>query len=292
MQQTSGRIVYLNGQYIPVEKAYISVMDRGFLFGDGVYEVIPVFNGRLFRGSAHLQRLAISLAAIKLTLPFACDHLLAACKEVLRRNIEQGPQQSLYLQITRGAGENREAAFPADVSPTVFIQSSPAHSRTFEQLIQGASAITVQDVRWAWCYIKAITLLPNILFAEQARSVGADEAILIRDGLAWEGAISNLFIVKNGALVTPPANRQILRGITRDLVLELAQQQGIPCREDLITENELKQAHEVWVTGSIKEILPITKINDTLVADGKVGPMWHKLYQAYQSYKQSFAEEE
>lgn len=289
MQQASGRIVYLNGQFIPVEKAYISVMERGFLFGDGVYEVIPVFNGKFFCYSAHIQRLKISLAAIKLELPFDLDHLSVLCKEVLKLNAEQGPQQSLYLQITRGVGETREAAFPAKVTPTVFIQSSPARSRTFEQLVQGASAITVQDIRWAWCYVKAITLLPNILFAEQAKAAGADEAILIRDGLAWEGTSSNLFIVKNGILITPPANRQILRGVTRDLVLELAQQQGISCREDLIAENELGQAHEVWVTGSIKEILPITKINDSPIADGKVGPVWHKLYQAYQSYKQSFA---
>jgi D-alanine transaminase len=195
--------------------------------------------------------------------------------------------EKLYMQITRGASAMREHTFPADTAPTIFMQSTAFTPATIESLNGGAKAITVNDIRWHHCYIKAITLLPNILFAQQAKEADAKEAILIRGGMAMEGTSSNLFIVKNNVLITPLATQEILKGITRDLVLELAEQHGIEYREQEIPREMLYNADEVWITGSIKEILPITQIDDAQVADGKVGPIWRRMFEYYQQVKRA-----
>jgi len=276
-------IVYLNGKFLPIEQATVPVMDRGFIFGDGVYEVIPVYGGRLFRLEQHLERLARSLAEIRLADPLSPAEWRRCLQEVVSRNAHG--DQSVYVQITRGAAP-RDHAFPKDVQPTVFIASSPLKSLPAELAEHGVAAITLQDIRWQRCDIKAITLLANILLRQQAVDHGAVEAILVRDGLANEGTASNLFIVKNGVLVTPPKGSYLLPGITRDLILELAAVQDIPHREACISVTELESADEVWLTSSTREILPVTELDGRRVGNGKPGLMWRRMMAVYQDYKQ------
>ncbi len=280
-----GRIVYLNNEFLPVEQAKVSVLDRGFLFGDGIYEVVPVFEGRLFLPHQHLTRLEKSAEGIQLALPFTVEEFLPICQQLLQHNAHQGDTQMVYIEVTRGAAPVREHTFPADVPPTVFAQCTPVKAASVAELSKGSSATTVQDIRWSWCYIKAITLLPNVMFAERAKAAGSREAIILRDGMALEGASSNLFIVEDGVIITPPVNHQILPGITRDLVLQLAAKHQVPYKEEAIPEVRLRHADEIWMTGSIKEILPVTYLDGEPVADGKVGPMWRKMIRWYQDCK-------
>lgn len=287
-------IVYLNGQFIALQEAKISVMDRGFLFGDGVYEVIPIFKGKLFKPNEHLQRLKHSLAAIE--IPFSVDEntLIAIFKELQSRNTapviphkqaDAIANQAIYLQITRGAEEKRSHLFPENISPTVFIQCFPVKSKTLKEVHQGAKAITVEDIRWHACYIKSINLLPNLLVAEKAKKEGAGEAIFIRNNMAQEGSSSNLFIVKNQVILTPPADHDILSGITRNWILTLLKKHKMPYVEAPITKNMLMQADEVWMTGSIKEILPIIQIDGQKIGDGKIGPVCEKIIKLYEKSK-------
>ena len=202
-------IVYLNGEFLPVEEARVSVMDRGFIFGDGVYEVIPVYGGRLFRLEQHLQRLARSLAEIRLTNPLSSDEWRQCLQHVVQRNGEG--DQSVYVQVTRGTAP-RDHAFPKEVRPTVYAASSVLKPLTAELVEHGVAAISLPDIRWQRCDIKAITLLPNILLRQQAIDQGAVEAILVRDGQVNEGAASNVFIVKDSVLITPPKGPFLLPG--------------------------------------------------------------------------------
>jgi D-alanine transaminase len=276
-------IVYLNGEFLPIERAQVSVLDRGFIFGDGVYEVIPVYGGRLFRLEQHLERLARSLAAIRLANPLSDEIWRRCLQELVARN--DGGDQSVYVQITRGAAP-RDHAFPKDVTPTVYAASSPLKPLPADLAEQGVAAVTLPDIRWQRCDIKAITLLPNILLRQQAIDQGAVEAILVRDGAANEGAASNLFIVKEGVLVTPPKGPYLLPGITRDLILELAAAHGIAHREAVISSTDLKIAEEVWLTSSTREILPVTRLDQRPVGNGKPGALWRRMMDLYQRYKQ------
>jgi D-alanine transaminase len=282
----SARIVYLNGRFLPVEDAYVSVMDRGFLLGDGVYESIPMFNGKFFKLRAHLQRLRSSMAAIHLDLPFEEAMFQDIVEQLIQHNPQQGENRIIYLQVTRGAGEDRQHAFPEKkLRPTIFAQSTSTPTIDFAALSAGSKAITMPDIRWAKCAIKAITLLPNVMMTQQVLAAKATEAILIRNGMAVEGITSNLFIVKNGTLITPPADGSILQGVTRDTLLAIADQHHIPFFEKNIPQQTLKEADEVWLTGSIKEILPITQIDDNLIAEGRVGELWHRFFKYYQQAK-------
>ena len=276
-------IVYLNGEFLPMERAQVSVMDRGFIFGDGVYEVIPVYGGRLFRLEQHLQRLARSLKEIRLFNPLSGDQWRRCLQEVVQRN--GAGDQSVYVQITRGVAP-RDHAFPEEVIPTVYVVSSPLKPLAAEWAEHGVAAVTLPDIRWQRCDIKAITLLPNILLRQQAIDQGAVEAILVRDGQVNEAAASNLFIVKAGELITPPKGPFLLPGITRDLVLELAAAHGIAHREAQITPQDLAVAEEVWLTSSTREILPVTRLDQRQVGNGKPGALWRKMMGLYQDYKQ------
>lgn len=280
--------VYLNGQYLPAAAATISVFDRGFIFGDGVYEVIPVYGGRLFRLPHHLQRLDMSLAAIGLRPPMDPGQWAQVLEQVVRENPGEGnSDMSVYLQVTRGVAP-RDHAYPRDVAATVFAYAQPLVYPEPAQLQKGVSAITVPDLRWSRCDIKAISLLPNVMLRQYGLERGAAEAILIRDGIMTEGAASNIFIVTAGKLVTPPKGPYILPGITRDLVVELAHAQGIPCVEATITEAELRTADEVWLTSSTKEIMPIVRIDDKPVGKGQPGPVHGRMHALYQDYKRAF----
>lgn len=280
--------VYLNGNFLPIEQAQVSVLDRGFLFGDGVYEVIPVYGGRLFRFQHHNQRLQNSLDGIRLTNPLQDNQWEQLLTTLLQKNaVAQGAQQdySVYLQVTRGAATKRDHLFPANVIPTLYASCQSIAPVDPSILEQGISVITLQDNRWLRCNIKAITLLPNVLLRQQADDAGASEAILIRDDQAIEGTASNLFAIKNGIIMTPPKGPQLLPGITRDLVLELAQQHSIGFQETPIDVETLRSADEIWITSSTREIVPVTRLDDHTVGSGKPGPEWHKMMAHYRQYK-------
>jgi D-alanine transaminase len=274
--------VYLNGSYMRLTEAKVSVLDRGFLFGDGVYEVIPAYGGKLFRLDEHIDRLNNSLSDIR--LPF--QRTVSEWNAIFNELLDGKEDQSIYLQITRGYSPKRDHGFPADLQPTVFAMCSKIQA--FPEKNSGIKAITVEDTRWQLCNIKAITLLANILLRQQALDRGCAEAILIKNGYVLEGAASNLFTVIDGELITPPKGNEILPGITRDLILELAKENAIPYREDIIALEALHSANEIWVASSTREILPVVELDGLPVADGKVGPIWHKMDQLFQAYKKSW----
>jgi D-alanine transaminase len=277
------KIAYLNDEYLPLEQARVSVLDRGFLFADGVYEVIPVYGGRLFRLDPHLDRLDASLDGIRLANPLS----RAQWRAVLARLVDMNGagEQSIYFQITRGAPARRDHLFPANVPPTVFAMSSLLKGLDTRWLQEGASVVTTPDIRWQYCHLKTISLLPNVLMRQLAEDRGADEAILIRNGRATECSVSNLFIVKRDTVITPPKSEYLLPGITRDLLLELAQRHGMPAREQEIAETELAAADEIWITSSSKEVIPATRLNGNKVGDGKPGAVWRRMFDHYQEYK-------
>lgn len=271
-------IVYLNGGFLPLDQAKISVMDRGFLFGDGVYEVIPVYGGRPLRLEEHMTRLENSLRGIRMAPPLALDEW----SRIFSRLIEGRHDQSIYLQVTRGVAPKRDHAIPPEIEPTVFAMCTPIAPLP----TAGIKAVTIDDIRWQWCHIKAITLLANVLLRQQAVDQGCVEAILIGNGHAIEGAASNLFVVVDDLLITPPKSHALLPGITRDLVLELALQHEIPAVERPITVAELKAAAEIWLTSSTREIMPVIDLDGAPVGSGQPGPLWQRLQAFYQDYKE------
>lgn len=283
----SDAIVYLNGDFLPLEDAKVPVLDRGFIFSDGVYEVIPVFHGKAFRLEHHLARLKNSIDAIKIDNPHTATEWATIINEVISRN--NPTDQSVYLQVTRGIAK-RDHKFPKDISPTVFVMSNPLTQVPKTELENGVAAITLDDIRWQYCHIKSIALLPNILLRQQAVEQNASEAILVRDGVITEGAASNIFIVRDGHIYTPPKADCLLPGITRDLVVELAQTHGLICREEEISLDALQQADEIWLTSSTKEILPITLLNKQPVGNGKPGAVWKTMYRYYQDYKSGLSQ--
>ena len=276
--------VYLNGSFLPLAEAAISPLDRGFLYGDGIYEVIPVYSRRTFRIDEHIQRLQATLDGINLANPLAAD----GWKAVVLKLIETAPwdDQSIYLQVTRGADNKREHAFPpASVPPTAFAFASPLVTTSAEVRAKGVAAITVADQRWARCDLKVISLLANVLARQQAVEQGCAEALLIRDGCMKEGAASNIFIVKDGVLCAPPKTQLMLPGITYDVILELAESHGQPVKIAEIEETELRAADEVWMTSSTKEILAITTLDGQPVGTGQPGPLGEQMWQWYQDFK-------
>ncbi len=282
--------VYLNGHYLPAEQACVSVMDRGFLFGDGVYEVIPAYGGRLFRLAHHLQRLQNSLDGIRLGNPLSDHAWQEILDEVLKRNRDRAGSdndQSVYLQVTRGSAAKRDHLFPEEPVPAVFVFSNPIAKPDPQLATRGISAITLDDIRWQYCNIKAITLLPNVLLRQQAADHGAAEALLVRNGKVIEGSASNVFVVREGVIMTPPRGEQMLPGITRDLVLELAERHALPYDETDIEADSLHQADEIWVTSSTREIVPVTKLNDLAIGDGRPGPVWKSMIELYRDYKEA-----
>jgi len=277
-------IVYLNGDYLEKDDAKVSVLDRGFIFGDGVYEVIPCYGSHLFRLDQHLQRLSDSLSGIRLINPLSHSQWVDVLEEIVRRNNDNNADQSIYLQVTRGVAK-RDHAFPDKVSPTIFIMSNPMDPVSNDKLEKGISAISHEDIRWRYCHIKSIALLPNTMMRQVAREAGADEAILDRDGKITEGAASNVFIVKDDTIITPPKDDCLLPGITRDLILEIAASADLNYTEADISIKELQTADEIWLTSSTKEILPVTQLDGVAVGNGKPGPHWKDMLARYQQYK-------
>jgi D-alanine transaminase len=277
-------IVFLNGEFMPLEAARISPLDRGFLFGDGAYEVIPVYSRRPFRMRQHLERLQRTLDGIRLANPYPLDHWEAQIAELVRRSPDD--DQSIYLHVTRGADSKRDHAFPKGVAPTAFMMSSPLVTPTPAQWDAGGAAVTVVDNRWLRCDLKVLALLPNVLLRQLAVDAGGVEAILLRDGYLTEGAAANIFIVRGGTLLAPPKSHLMLPGITYDVVLELAERHGLPTEVREIEEAELRAADEIWVTSSTKEVFPITRLDDKPVGSGKPGPVGRRMQGWYQEFKQ------
>ncbi|WP_221895409.1 D-amino acid aminotransferase [Bathymodiolus japonicus methanotrophic gill symbiont] len=274
------KTVYLNGEYLPLSEAKVSVLDRGFLFGDGIYEVIPVYFGKLFCLEAHLQRLNNSLNAIRLPVALNTQQWL----EILQPLLVEGDAQYIYLQITRGVADTRDHAFPEQCEPTIFAMCSAIAPFNRES---GVQAITLDDMRWALCNIKATTLLANILLRQQAVDQSCAEAILLKDGYATEGAASNVFSVIDDVLITPPNSNKILPGITRNVIIDLAKENGISLRVESIPDADLRSASEIWLTSSTREILPVITLDNKPVGDGQVGPIWQSMQNLFQEYKRA-----
>ena len=278
-------MIYLNGEFMPISEAKVSVMDRGFLFGDGVYEVIPVYSRRPFRLAEHLRRLGASLDGIRLANP----HSEAEWTALVDRIVDQADSsdQQDYLQITRGADSKRNHAFPKVIRPTVFAMSEPLLPPPLEQPEQGIAAVSAADNRWLRCDLKAVSLLANCLLRQLAVEAGCAETVLFRDGFLTEGAASNIFVVKDGVLLAPMKNHLMLPGITYDVVLELAARNGLEVEVRDVLEREVRNASELWMSSSTKEVLPIVSLAGRPIGDGKPGPVFEEVYGWYQEFKQS-----
>ena len=276
--------IYLNGQYMPIEEARVPVLDRGFIFGDGVYEVIPVYSRRAFRLPEHLRRLQHSLDGIKLANPHSDAEWTRIIGELVARN--HGEDQYLYLHITRGVAK-RDHAFPnPPVAATVFAMTSPLPAPPAALLQSGIACITAADNRWLRCDIKSIALLPNVLLRQMAVDAGCAETILIRNNeFMTEGAASNIFVVKAGKLLAPPKDNLMLPGITYDVVLEIAAANGIPHEVRRVMKEELFTADELLLTSSTKEVLAITQLDGKPVGSGMPGAMFARLHALYQDFK-------
>ncbi len=273
--------VYLNGDYLPLSEAKVSVLDRGFLFGDGVYEVIPSYKGDLFRLQDHLDRLQASMMRIRLQLDYSLQQWL----DILLPLLDNSKDQYIYLQITRGVAPNRDHAFPHQPVPTVFAMCSDI--KAFAGVETGIKAMTIEDSRWEMCDVKATTLLANVLLRQQAVEQGCAEAILHRKGYVTEGAASNLFAVIDGMLITPEKTAEILPGITRQVILELARDNGFQLAEEIISLDALAMASEIWITSSTREIVPVIELDGKTVGDGVPGPLFKKMNELFQAYKKS-----
>lgn len=275
---------YVDGAYLPLAEARVSPMDRGFLFGDGAYEVIPVYSRRAFRLDEHVARLASTLAAMRLANPHSADEWKAIILEIVARN--PWDDQSVYLQVTRGADTKRNHAFPGpEVKPTVFLMSEPLITPSAEQLASGIAAVSAADIRWLRCDLKTVSMLANCLLRQHAIDHGCMETVLFRDSFLTEGAASSIFVCKDGVLLVPPKSHLMLPGITYDVVLELARSHGMKHEVREVLEAEVRSADELWMTSSTKEVLPITSLDGRAVGDGKPGPMGRQMYAWYQDFK-------
>ena len=274
---------YLNGQFLPIGEAKISPLDRGFLFGDGAYEVIPVYSRRPFRIDEHLRRLQITLDGIRLPNPYPLEHWRVLVERIIAEN--DFADQSVYIQVTRGADSKRDQAFPAGVPPTTFIFTAPLVTPSAAQREAGIAVISALDNRWLRCDLKTVALLANVLLRQQAIDAGCVETIMLRDGYLTEGAASNIFVVKDGLLLAPPRDHRMLAGITYDVVLELAARHGMPHEVREISDAELRTADELWMTSSTKEVLPITTLDGQPVGSGKPGPAGRQMYAWYCAFR-------
>jgi len=275
--------VFLNGKLLPIEQATVSVLDRGFVFGDGVYELVPVYSRVPFRLEEHLVRLERSLGEAKIRNPYS----RAQWRGHLYQLIDAQPfdDQGVYFQVTRGVAK-RDHAFPKGVEPTVFMMSNPLVNPPQAQVEKGSPAVSAPDNRWLRCDIKSISLIGNCLLRQLSAEVGAAETILFRDGKLTEASASNVFIVKRGVIQSPPKTNLILPGVTYDVVVELARANGLALEFKDIPEAEVRSADEIWVTSSSKEVLAIVELDGKRIGDGRPGPVFRRMYQLYQEFKQ------
>jgi D-alanine transaminase len=276
-------MVFLNGSLLPIEEAKVPVLDRGFIFGDGVYELVPVYSRVAFRLDEHLARLERSLGETRIRNPYS----RAQWRDIVYKLVDAQPfeDQGVYFQVTRGVAK-RDHAFPKDAEPTVFAMSNPLVTPAKELVQKGAAAVSAHDNRWLRCDIKSISLIGNCLLRQLSAEAGAVETILFRDGKLTEASASNVFVVKRGVILSPPKSSLILPGITYDVVVELARAKGLPLELRDVAEPEVRGADEVWVSSSSKEVLPIVSLDGAPVGDGRPGPLFGRMYQLYQEFKQ------
>lgn len=266
---------WLNGEFLPLAEARVSPLDRGFLFADGVYEVVPVHRGRPFRLREHLARLDRSLGEIRMAHPMTHPQWAEVIAELVRR--AGAPEQLVYLQVTRGAESGRNHLFPPAGTPPTLFAFTAAFPTPVEALERGLSAALLQDTRWARCDIKSVALLANVLLRQQAQELGASEALLVRDGQLLEGSSSSVFVVTRGILATPPNSHRILPGTSRDVVVELAKDWR-PCEIRPVAVTELESCDEVWIASAGRGVLPVTRIDGRAVGDGRPGRAWQGMY--------------
>ena len=273
-------LCYLDGDYLAIADAKISVFDRSFLFGDGVYEVIPVYDGKPFLADAHLRRLENSLAATQIQ----CD---TDFRTLIAHLIEQNGSgdMGVYLQVSRGAYGKRDHRIPKNARTTVFAMTHPFPKPGATAVDDGLDAALCDDFRWLRCDIKSTSLLANVLLRQQASEKNADEAILVRDGIVTEGASSSIFVVAAGRASTSPDAHTLLPGTTRDFVVRIAREQGIEVEMRHVAVEELDDAEEIWICSALRELLPITRIDGKNIGDGKPGPVWRRVYDGFQAAK-------
>jgi D-alanine transaminase len=275
-------IASFNGNFMPLADVRVSPLDRGFLFGDSVYEVIPVYAGESFLLDAHLDRLERSLREVRIRNPLDRAGWVDLIRGLVQRN--GGGNVAVYLQVSRGADVGRDHCFPGDhVHPTVFGMVTPISRNQTDQ--QGIHAITRPDQRWGRCDIKSTALLANVLARQAAREAGAGEVILVRDGQLTEGSASSVIIVEAGTLVRRPAGPEVLPGTTTDAVFAIARQCGLGCRDEPVSEERLRRADEIWIAAATRSIAPVVQLDGRPVGSGKPGPVWHKVAAAFDASK-------
>jgi D-alanine transaminase len=284
-------LCYLDGDYLKLAEAKVSVLDRGFIFGDGVYEVLPVYGRRLFRFEEHMARLDRSLGKVRIANPLGGEQWLSCARKLVAAQ-QAADDQLVYLQVTRGVAM-RDHVMPTDVEPTVFMMATPMKPATAEQRHHGVACVTARDFRWERADIKSISLLGNVLARQMSADHGAAETILLRDGWLTEASASNVWIVQEGALLGPPKSELVLEGIRYDLLKELCEEEGIAYNLRPISEADLFAADEVMLSSATKEVLPVTRIDGDEVGHGalrgKPGPVYARLYEAYQRAKLAYA---
>ena len=283
-------LCFLNGEFVPLAEARIPVLDRGFIFGDGIYEVVPVYGRRLFRFDEHLARLNRSLATLRLPQPATREQWLERCRQLVAARAEE--DQVVYIQVTRGVAP-RDHVMPANPVPTVFMMSNPLKAATAEQRHAGVACVTARDFRWERGDIKSTSLLGNVLARQISADAGATETIMFRDGWLTEAAASNVWIAHEGALLGPPTSEHVLEGIRVELLRELCEDAGIAYNLRPIAEADVRAADEVMLSSATKELLPVTRIDGEPVGHGalrgKPGPVYARLYEAYQRAKQTMS---
>ncbi len=280
-------LCYLNGSYLPLAEARISPLDRGFLYADGVYELMPVYGGRPFRFAAHSDRLARSLAAISMEDPHTPEQWRQLLGSLIERN--GGGDQYVYWQVTRGAQFGRSHAPLPHVPRTVFAFCAPLPLPGAAALEQGVACVTAADTRWARCDIKSVALLANVLLRQLSVDAGAAETILLRDGELTEASASAVHVVLGGEVLMPPNSRRILPGTTRGAIEEMAARAGIHWRVVPVSEAQLRAADEVWISAATREVQAVTSIDGHAVGSGRPGPLWRRVYDELQRYKQQLA---
>jgi D-alanine transaminase len=282
MPMSTDAIVYLNGAFLPIGEAKVSVLDRGFIYGDGVYEVIPVYGRKPFRMPHHLARLQRSLDGIRLANPHGDAEWTALVEGIVER--QPFDEQAVYLQVTRGVAK-RDHAFPQGVAPTVFMMSNPLPTPTPEQVERGVAVVTAEDNRWHRCDLKTTSLLGNVLMRQLAADAGAAETVMFRDGFLTEASASNVLVVRGGTVVAPPKDNLILPGITYDAAGEFARAAGVAFEIRPVTREEALGADEMWLSSSTKEVLAVTTVDGRPFAGGRPGPVFKRVHAAFQAGK-------
>jgi D-alanine transaminase len=272
-------LAYWNGAYLSLDAVTVSPLDRGFLFADGVYEVVAIYDGRIFELDAHLDRLARSLAAVRID-PGLDRAGLAAVFERLAADAPR-PAATIYMQVTRGAPAQRSHAFPTEAQASILAFAGALKRLGRAQQEQGFALVSAPDIRWLRCDIKSIALLPSVLAAQQAAEAGVLETVMIRDGLVSECAASNVFVVRDGRVATPAADHRILDGINRRIAIRLGTELGIAVEQRDVTEAELRAADEIWITSTTKELAPIVRLDGAAVGSGRPGPVWRRVRDAF-----------